>query len=349
MIKDHGEDAPSRLGAIHLAGLASLGAGAIHAAAAGVHAENPTLSRLFVATAAAQLVAGLLLLVRGGRVVAGATALVNAGAVVAWAVTRTTGISWIDGLEQSESPQFADTTCAVLGALATAAAVVALARGRTTSTRAHLALPGAVVGAVTVVAMMAGATNVHSHADADAGHAHADDTAAAADDHTLAEDAAAGDHTHTDEAAATDDHTHTDEAAATDDHAGHGSEAVAAAWPRPWDPAAPIDFSGVPGVSAEQQARAEALVASTLRDLPQFADVATVADLGYRSIGDAASGFEHYVNFGYIVDDAFLDPSRPESLVYEVDGDERTLGVGDVHRQGHRGRRPRRSSAAVVR
>ena len=106
-----GEDR-GRIGAADVAALASIGAGAIHAAAAGVHAENPTLSRLFVLTAAAQILVGLVLLLRRGRLAAVATAVVNAGAVVAWVVTRTTGISWIDGLEQSESPQFADTACA---------------------------------------------------------------------------------------------------------------------------------------------------------------------------------------------------------------------------------------------
>ena len=50
-----------------LQGLASMGAGAIHAAAAGVHAEHPTMSRLFVAVAAAQILVGLVTLLRGGR------------------------------------------------------------------------------------------------------------------------------------------------------------------------------------------------------------------------------------------------------------------------------------------
>ncbi len=109
-----------------LQGLASMGAGAIHAAAVGVHAEHPTLSRLFVAVAAAQIIVGLVTLLRGGRAVAAATALVNGGAVVAWIVTRVSGISWIEGLEQSEAPQFADTVCAALGALAVGAAVVTL-------------------------------------------------------------------------------------------------------------------------------------------------------------------------------------------------------------------------------
>ena len=47
--------------------------------------------------------------------------------------------------------------------------------------------------------------------------------------------------------------------------------------------------------------------------------------LGFTSIGDAGSGFEHYVNSAYLNDDAFLDPNKPESLVYQVDGDKRTL------------------------
>jgi len=84
-------------------------------------------------------------------------------------------------------------------------------------------------------------------------------------------------------------------------------------------------LDGVPGVAAEQQGRAEQLVADTLRDLPAFADVDSVAALGFRSIGDASTGFEHYINNTYIEDDKFLDPTAPESLVYAVDGDQRTL------------------------
>ncbi len=119
-----------------LQGLASIGAGAIHAAAAGIHAEHPTLSRLFVAVAAAQILVGLVTLLRGGRALAAATALVNGGAVVAWIVTRLSGISWIEGLEQSEAPQFADTVCAALGALAVGAALVTLRGGAGRTMRA---------------------------------------------------------------------------------------------------------------------------------------------------------------------------------------------------------------------
>ena len=53
------------VGVMQLAGLASIGAGIIHAGAVGVHADDVTLARLFVACAVAQVAVGLLALVRG--------------------------------------------------------------------------------------------------------------------------------------------------------------------------------------------------------------------------------------------------------------------------------------------
>ncbi|MGH9270301.1 MAG: hypothetical protein ACRDZ2_03425, partial [Ilumatobacteraceae bacterium] len=338
-----------RVGAAQVGGLASVGAGAVHAAAAGIHAEHITLSRLFVAIAAVQLAAGLtLLLRRDRRIVAAGTALVNAGAVAAWATTRFTGISWIGGLEQSEAPQFADTVCAALGTIAVVGALLAVRRTTAPVGRGlALALPSVAIGAVAVAAMFSAATHVHSHGETAAGHDHGaeaelvaaagDETETTAHDHgqettdSAAPAAAASEttaHDHGQEAA----NSASTEAAADDvaDASGAGAEqaavqSAAAAWPRAWDPAEGIDFSGVEGVTADQQARAEALVQRTLTELPQFADVATLGPLGYRSIGDARTGHEHYINIGYIQDDAFLDPSKPESLVYAVDGDQRTL------------------------
>lgn len=63
----------------------------------------------------------------------------------------------------------------------------------------------------------------------------------------------------------------------------------------------------------------------TLRELPAFADIDRITALGYQSIGDARTGHEHYINVRLIFDDKFLDPTAPESLVFEVDGDDRTL------------------------
>ena len=108
-----------RLPGLAVAAMASLGAGAIHAAATGIHAEHPELARLFVVVTVAQLGVGLWALLRPTRLAAWAVAGVNAGAVGGWLATRLTGISWIPGLEVSEAPQFADPACALLGAVAT--------------------------------------------------------------------------------------------------------------------------------------------------------------------------------------------------------------------------------------
>jgi hypothetical protein len=252
------------------AGLASAGAGACHLSAAGMHAESPSLARIFVIMGAAQLIGGLVLALGGRRPAAAVVAVVNIVAAGGWVLTRTVGIAWVAGLEGAEMPQFADTVCAALGAIAIVLAVVVLLRGAQPAPRTGLAVPGAIIGVVSVVAMLTGATHVHSH-----------------------------------------------------DMAGHGHDM--SMWPRPFFPTQPIDFSGVPGVTPEQQARAEKLVASTLLVLPQFADVTKAEALGFTSIGDGASGYEHYVNFAFLRDDAFLDPNRPESLVYQVDGDRRIL------------------------
>ena len=287
-----------------LQGIASLGAGAIHAAAVGVHAEHPTLSRLFVAVAAAQILVGLVTLLRGGRAVAAATALVNGGAVVAWIVTRVSGISWIEGLEQSEAPQFADTVCATLGALAVGAAIVTLRGGAGRTMRAtptRLGLPAIGLGAVTVVAMMSGATHAHS---SDAGDDHGN--AEATDDQGPTTTA----HSHGDAPGTTSADAH--------DTAGQHEPATVA-----YDPTKPIDLSGVDGVTPEQQAFAENLVAVNVVRLPQWADPAVAEAAGFHSIGDADSGegVEHYVQWDWIEDDVWLDPDAPESLVYEPQPD----------------------------
>src|SRR5262245_37456230 len=146
-----------------VAGLASVGAGAIHLAAAGIHAEHPALARIFVLMGAAQVVAGLCLALSGRRVAAGAVVLIGIAAVGGWVLTRTTGISWVQGLEEAEDAQFADTVCAGLAAIGLALGVVVLWRGGRPAPRVNLVAPGAVIGAVTVAAMLTGATHVHSH------------------------------------------------------------------------------------------------------------------------------------------------------------------------------------------
>ncbi len=87
---------------------------------------------------------------------------------------------------------------------------------------------------------------------------------------------------------------------------------------KPYDPALPIDLSGTPGVTPQQQAAAENLIAITLLRLPQFSDASKLEAQGFKSIGDGFSGFEHYLNVDNMTDDNILDPDHPESLVYDT-------------------------------
>ena len=85
---DDGRGGSRRLPGLAVAGMASVGAGAVHAAAAGIHAEHPQLARLFVVMAAAQIGFGLWALLRPSRTSAWGVVLLNAVAVGAWAFAR---------------------------------------------------------------------------------------------------------------------------------------------------------------------------------------------------------------------------------------------------------------------
>jgi hypothetical protein len=102
--------------------------------------------------------------------------------------------------------------------------------------------------------------------------------------------------------------------------------ASAAVPTHPYIPGQPIDLGGVPGVTPEQQARAENLVAETLIRLPQlWSDPAAAEAAGFKSIGDGVTGDEHLINWAYINDDHILDPDHPESLVYNTRSGHRVL------------------------
>jgi hypothetical protein len=91
--------------------------------------------------------------------------------------------------------------------------------------------------------------------------------------------------------------------------------------PKPYDPSLPIDLSGTPGVTPQQQAAAENLIAVTLVRLPKWSDYRDAEAAGFRSIGDAGTGHEHFIQWDWINDDVILDPDRPESLVFEPQPD----------------------------
>ena len=78
-----------------------------------------------------------------------------------------------------------------------------------------------------------------------------------------------------------------------------------------------IKLVGQPGVTPAQLDRAEKLIGSTIANLARFESPSQAYAAGYRSIGDTISVNEHYVNWSYIDDGHILDPTRPESIVYE--------------------------------
>lgn len=318
--------------------VASAAAAVLHATAAGVHADQPELARVFTVLAVLQLGAAVVSFLRSDRLASGSLLVVNGAAVVGWLVTRFVGISWIGGLEAAQRPQVADTVAALLAAVAVVAASSALL-GRSAAPLPARALAGSMaLAGVLLVPGLVDAT-AHDHGS----HDHDDSATAHDDEHADEHDGDGHGHTASgtgataaaDDAATTDGHDHahddgtdhdsTDHDSTEHDSADHDGGHGADAWPRPWDPTDPIDFSGVAGVTPEQQARAEQLVRDTLRDLPAFADVETAVALGYHSIGDAATGFEHYIDLDLFDDGKELDPTAPESLVYRVDGDDRTL------------------------
>jgi hypothetical protein len=273
--------------ALAVAASASVGAGAIHASAVGAHSEHHQAVIAFTIVAAIQLAWGFLALVRPSRQLAAAGVVANAAFLAGWVLAKTDGISFVDGLDVPEGAQFADTAAAVLAAAAVLGALWFAVRGNrpTSLAQSALGMSALVTALITVPAMVAAGSHSHAH-----GHA---DGAVTTDGH---------------------DHSH-----ATGGSGGPGHTHAAALPAKRYDPKQPIDLSGVPGVTPEQQARAENLIAVTLLRLPEYADPKVAEAAGYVSIGDGLTGTEHLVNVAYFDDGRILDPDYPESLVYDVD------------------------------
>jgi hypothetical protein len=269
-------------GPLRIAALASLGAGAIHATCVGTHGDDRSVIVSFALIAALQLGWGALALVRSGRLVSLAGIAVNGAALGGWVLTRTTGIGFIEGFETAESPGFADTLAAILAGVAVLGAVVALAGRFEWAARPRPVLV-ALAGVAALSVSVPGMVATAGHDHAEGGH----------DEAGGAHDMAGMDH---------------------DDHS-------VAATPVPFDGTLPVDLGGVPGVTRDEQAEAEDLVTRTIEELPQFADPGTLPARGWYPIGDAITGFEHYINWPLIDDDEILNPSQPESIVYQVGPD----------------------------
>jgi hypothetical protein len=275
------------LGPLTIAAFASIGAGAIHAAAIGMHREHDAAVVAFALMATFQFGWGVAALTRTNRALVVIGIVGNGLAIAAWVRAKTSGIDFVSGLDEAESVQLADGLAALLAAIAVGTLLLGLVL--LSRRPAWRPLPPRAVNGLAVVVLALTLTGMI----ATGGHDHA----------------GGSDH---------DGHGR----AAHDDADGEHDAAVA---PRPYEPGRPIDLGGVDGVSPEQQARAENLLAVTLVRLPQFADPATAETAGFHSIGDALTGDEHYINWAYVNDDKILDPDYPESLVYQIRDGRKTL------------------------
>ena len=252
-----------------LPGIFSIGAGFVHAIAAGTHTEHRATAVSMLVLAAAQIGLGIAALASASPWWRTSLVLVNAGAVVGWILTRTSGISFINGLETSEKIQAADALCAALGAFS----ILAVIGGhRLNKDWIHPFAVTALTAAIAAPAALATTNHVHAHG--------------------------------------TDDHSHV---------------STTANWPRPFFAGAPIDIAGVDGVTAAQESRATNLIKDTEANLVHWADYKVAEAEGWRSIGDQATGYEHFVKFAAMDDGKFLDATAPESIVYKVYGDTRIL------------------------
>lgn len=334
------------------AAYASIGAGVLHGAAVGLHADHATLSRIFMALTVAQVCWGVVAISRSQWSVVLAGFAVNGTAAVGWIMTRTSGISFVSGLEIAEKPQPADTLCALLAVAAIGASLWAW-RQRDVAIKETSHLNAVYLSsAVTLLALWSVTGHAHAHAHVqdvaltDAGlSVNADgvivspSTIAPIEITTSTSTVPASSNTagsvatkkKTVAAAPTSIAAQTTVVNTTTtvshSHSLTTAQALAAAsgWPRPYDPANPIDFSGIGGVTSEQAARATTLIQSAQRDLPKYAKTSAAMADGYLSIGDGLTGFEHFIKYSLLTDGRVLDTTAPESLVYEVNGGVKTL------------------------
>jgi hypothetical protein len=126
------------------------------------------------------------------------------------------------------------------------------------------------------------------------------------------------------------------------EHSAHVDTVVA---PKAYDPTKPIDLGGVEGVTPEQQARAENLIAVTLADLRREGRRRLRQPASSRSA--TASPGPSTLSIRRTDDGHLLDPDYPESLVYDTSGPEPQRSRRcSCSGQGHAGRRARRGRQA---
>ncbi len=267
-----------------VAGLASIGAGVLHAAAAGAHRASSGAAVAFAVFALLQLGWGALGLGTRGRATAATGVVLSGAALAGWVTVKTIGVAAIAGLGDGDAIGWADGLAALLAATSMVLAARSLVEGLAVGGEGPATTSSVGPSSGTPVAVPVPGLGRWSRRLVPT-------TAVAVA--VLVGFALPTVRTH--------DHDH----------------GPAVALPA-YDPAAPVNFSGVFGVTPEEQARAERLVTTTLADLRAFADPGAAKRAGYESMGDAVTGTEHLIRWSAVDDDVTLDPSQPESLVYRT-------------------------------
>jgi hypothetical protein len=317
---------PARSEALALPAAASIAAGAIHLASAVAERDRTTLAVVLAALGIAQTAWGAVALARGDGPArtgpAGLRAVGSALAVVAfvgWAIAVTTGLPAPPALREPANVGVPDL-CAALLALVTAAALV---RGALVpaSDRVDGAGPADRAADAPDPAMAdLSASSGASHRSRQAGSGALVGLVALLGLGGVVAVPAASDARRSERAALAA------EAAELASTSGEGTSGRTPGSVPPFDPDRPLDLSGVPTVTAEQEAAATALVAEVLAQREQYPTPEAAYGAGYRSIGDAFTGEEHFIDWSLVDDGRALDPAAPEALVYDVaDDGTRTL------------------------
>ena len=293
-----------------LAGAASLGAGAIHAAAIGVHSEHRQAVYAFTAAAVFQLGWGAIALVRSSRRLALVGAVGNAAIFGGWVLAKTTGIAFVEGLTEAEAVQTADGLAAGLALVAVLVAVSVAVSPAVRSGR--LAVHGGVVAlavaAFTVPAMAAAGSHTHS-----GGHA----TASSTDRGRGRARSRRGDGRRRG-LVRTRTMTRGTAASATD--------TMSTA------PGVLHDHGAAVAVTDAELEAATRLVADTKAGVERFEDLEAAKADGYYQVAPPRNGLVHYLNSAYNRDGRILDPERPESLIYLDLTDGTWMLVGAMYR-----------------
>lgn len=154
-----------------VAAASSVGAGVVHAAAAGAHSEHPATVVAFTAVAAAQVTWGVTVTGRDTQLLRRVGIIFGLAAFASWITAKTAGIAFIAGLERAEPLQVADGVAAALAVASVMAIALASLRRGGPSADVRIAVAVSVAAAVILAAVGVAQAGEHLHGGATDGTA----------------------------------------------------------------------------------------------------------------------------------------------------------------------------------